>query len=122
MTLKNQSVSELVWFKRHEQLDILNWIQNEIKVPLAPNMAIRYLCMKALNDKKLRKRATERINLMFEENAQKGVRKHVKCCEACEYKDYPGVDLNAHRVGCEVYQKLVKDRIDGMMLKELVIN
>lgn len=119
MTLKNQSVSEIVWFKRHEQLDILNWVQNEIKVALAPNMAIRYLCMKALKDKKLRKRATERINLMFEENAQVGVKKHVKCCDECDHKDYPGTDLNNHRVSCEFYQTLVRTRIDGLMLKEM---
>ena len=64
--LKDNIRKQTVWFKANEELQVLNWLADEVNVALAPNMAIRYLCMKALQENS-RFSVNLRVDLLAEE-------------------------------------------------------
>lgn len=113
MAVKDFKVRNIVWFQKREMMDLENFLEQEIDVPLASNMIIRYIVMNGLKDKMLRKRLSERVNTMFEEK-RGPTTPFVHCCSDCDFQDAKG-EINRHRAGCPKYQNLAHKRMEAML-------
>lgn len=107
-------------------MQLLNALDKEVNVRLAPNKYIELILTQAMQQKSLMKRINASINAHFDRDAQiehefAGAKTHMRgCCDSCTYKGYPTQeDLWLHRNNCSVYKADHAARLERAMQSRL---